>query len=130
IPGNVFRDPPQSFTGYGILELTNASGGGETPALPVYAMLGGGGFYPDQWNTLSASVPVYRSSVPERTQWVFPYLIPYFEDANHFGDLSYRTGMVLTNFSLRPVRLHMTYHVGDVYLQARYTVRLEMTVDG
>ena len=38
--------------------------------------------------------------------------------------------MVLTNFSLRPVRLHMTYHVGDVYPQARYTVRLEMTVDG
>src|SRR5262249_7460512 len=107
IPDNVFPDPPQAFSGYAILELSNASGSGVAPPLPVYALVGGGGFYPDYWNSFSAMIPVYRSSVPESKRWLFPYLIPYYEDANHAGDHSYRTGMVVTNFTERPVHLKL-----------------------
>jgi hypothetical protein len=136
IPGNIFPDPPQDFIGYGILETRRLS-----PIhpgrldLPVYAMLGGGGFYPDHWNLFSANVPVFTDEpgradrlVP-RSQWSFPYVIPFFEDLNHSKERSYRTGMVFTNFGTTSSWLHFRYVVGDMYPSVgeeyRFSLRIE-----
>jgi hypothetical protein len=128
IPYNVFPDPPQNFIGYGILELNNLSGSGVVPALPVYALIGGGGFFPNHWNTFSATVPVYSRNVPARNKWLFPYLIPFFEDVNHFHTAAYRTGMVITNFDEKPVEILLTYRVSDFYPRAGEVVSFMRTI--
>lgn len=109
IHGNVFPQPPQDFVGYGIVE---------TPlGFTVYAMLGGSGCYPQHWNHFSANVPV-RTSLAALSTWVLPYAIPQFEDVQHLGPNSYRSGLVITNFDVTPVTFRITFTVGDFYPHA------------
>ncbi len=126
ISGNVFGPergspcPPQDFVGYGIVEVKPAIW------IPIWAMLGGGGFYPEYWNRVSAELPIYT----EITTWkrtLFPYVIPFFEDGNHNGADSYRTGMVITNFGSESLDFIVDYSVGDFYDERgsyRYVLRL------
>jgi hypothetical protein len=78
-------------------------------------MLGGGGCAVSMsWNELSAEIPVYHD-VPCLTRWSFPYAIPFYEDPNHAGPLSYRTKAVLTNFDSSDAAATVTFHVADLY---------------
>ena len=128
ISGNVFGPergtpcPPQDFVGYGIIEADTLT----TFDLPMWAMVGGGGFYPKHWNTFGAEVPIYTAIAIRRTLY-FPYVIPYFEDPNHFGDNSYRSGLVLTNFDLVAHNLIVEYRTADFYegQSCKWTTRLE-----
>lgn len=135
IPHNIFPDPPQDFIGYATLETRKISPfpNGRLD-LPVYAMLGGGGFYPDHWNIFSPNVPVYTDEAGRsdrlihRSHWTFPYLIPFFEDLNHKDDRSYRTGVVVTNFGNVPCWIHFQYTIGDVYPSAAQDYRFALSL--
>lgn len=117
IPDNVFHQPPQNFRGYGTMEAD--------ADLPVYSLIGGGGFFPDHWNIISANVPVYRQ-LQSSTSWRFGYLIPYFNDYNHANEKSYRTELVITNFDAQSASFWITYTVADFYAGAgdQYLVKL------
>jgi hypothetical protein len=126
ISGNVFGPergspcPPQDFVGYGIVEVKPAIW------IPIWAMLGGGGFYPGNWNKFSAELPIY-TEITARKRTLFPYVIPFFEDANHTGADSYRTGMAITNFSSESLDFIVDYSLADFYGERRgyrYVLRL------
>jgi hypothetical protein len=126
ISGNVFGPergspcPPQDFVGYGIVEVKPAIW------IPIWAMLGGGGFYPEHWNKFSAELPIY-TEITSRKRTLFPYVIPFFEDANHTGADSYRTGMAITNFGSESLDFIVDYSLADFYGERRsyrYVLRL------
>lgn len=131
IPGNIFPSPPSDFQGYGKVMLPDSLTNAGLP-LPVTVCLGGNGPSPMNWNYLSPNVPLIGSpqvSSGPMTRCVFPYLIPYFVDANqHAGEHEYRTGLSITNMDTGPAVLTIRYTVGDPYPNAGQAFETTVTI--
>jgi hypothetical protein len=130
IKGNTLPNPPQNWQGYATIEFT---GPFPAPELPTMVCLGGNGPTPLNWNYSTATVPVLGStqkSIGPGKRWVFPYLIPFFDDPNqHHMAHSYRTGLSITNLDTSPVSLNLRYTVGDTYPQQQQQFTATLFVD-
>lgn len=115
IDPNPLTGIPQNWEGYMTIQTDNPC--------PIFVLLGGAGYFPLHWNEYSVTVPIYADNSSDfdvpilraRSDFHFPYLIPFFQDLNHNAGLSYRALLVLTNFDSLTVYAHVTYRIGDYY---------------
>lgn len=125
IPGNGFVAPPQNFVGRATIEcLKQMPFGGPVSADLVtgWSMWSG-----ENWDNVSPSIEGYmlrpnnsqtmlHPNVPA-SKWLFPYVIPNYENADHPGPKAYRTGINVQNISAHPTAVVFRYVINQCYGQ-------------
>jgi hypothetical protein len=112
IPQNPLPNPPANFRGHMTIDTMMNTPSGPAPAnVSCWAMASGG-----NWDSRAPSVEIpVRRILSELNRWVFPYVVPVFEDLNHAGPEAYETGISIQNFSDFPVDVSIKYTVGQTY---------------
>lgn len=131
IKANVFSDPPENFEGYATIEFLN-SPIKQAINLPAMCCLGGNGPSPKNWNQSAPSIELFgtgRRTEGPGQRWVFPYVIPYFQDpVQHAGPQEYRAGLSILNMGNVPVDIAIVYTVGETYANAGARLEAQVTI--